>query len=74
MWVLVGGGMLALGLAHASQHSKGEVERIWLLFFPWLVLGCVGLYRSRHRWVVPLWLAVQAGGAIGLQAALVSKW
>jgi methylthioxylose transferase len=71
MWVLVGGALLALSVANLSQLSKGEVERIWLLFFPWIVLagGAIGGRRLRSFGVV-----AQATTAIALQAALVSKW
>jgi methylthioxylose transferase len=71
MWVLVGGALLALTVANLSQLSKGEVERIWLLFFPWLVLAGGALYK---RWMRSAGVAVQAATAILLQAALVSKW
>ena len=54
--------------ANFSQYSKGEVERIWLPFMPWLTLPAALL--TRHR----LWLLVQATSAIGLQVMLISKW
>ncbi len=58
-------GVLAADL---SQYSKGEVERIWLPFMPWLTLPAALL--SRHRF----WLLLQATCAIGLQVMLISKW
>lgn len=54
--------------ANFSQYSKGEVERIWLPFMPWLTMA-TGLL-NRHRF----WLLVQATSAIGLQVMLLSKW
>jgi hypothetical protein len=68
VWLLVGGALTALVLADLSQYSRAEVERIWLLFFPWLVPAVVALRRPRA------WLAVQAVVTVGLQATLVSKW
>jgi methylthioxylose transferase len=68
VWLVVAATVACLALADASQYSKGEVERIWLLFFPWLVPAAAGLVHARR------WLAVQAAVAIGLQMALVSKW
>ncbi len=71
MWVLVGGSLLAVAAANLSQLSKGEVERIWLLFFPWLVLAGAAL---RGRRLLSLGVVAQSATAIALQAALVSKW
>jgi hypothetical protein len=53
-------------VADLSQMSRGEVERIWLPFVPWLALAAPGDRRG--------WLATQAGLALLLQAALVSPW
>lgn len=58
--------VLAVGAANASLLSKGEVERIWLLFVPWLALAAPGDRRG--------WLAAQAVVALVLQAWLRSKW
>ncbi len=68
VWWIVGGALACIAVADASQYSKAEVERIWLLFYPWLVPAAVVLRRRR------LWLAAQATLAIGLQLMLVSKW
>ena len=68
VWLLVGITAVCLLAANASQYSKGEVERIWLMFFPWFVPAAVALHRRRS------WIAVQAAFAIGLQLTLVSKW
>jgi methylthioxylose transferase len=67
-WWIVGGGVLAMVAANVSQYSKGEVERIWLLFFPWVVPATAHLRGPR------VWLALQATCAIVLQVWLVSKW
>ena len=74
MWLLVGAAIAALAVSHFSQYTKAEVERIWLLFYPWIAIAGAGLVgRSRWRWSAG-WVAVQASCAIVLQAALVSKW
>ena len=67
-WLLVLPAMLGIAVANASQLSKGEVERIWLLFMPWLLSATVSLRRT--RW----WLAAQLTTAVLLQTWLVSKW
>ena len=66
--LIVGAAALCVVAADASQYSKAEVERIWLLFYPWLVVAAASLGRPRR------WLGAQAALAIGLQVALVSKW
>jgi hypothetical protein len=56
----------AVAAANLSQMSRGEVERIWLPFVPWLALAAPG---DRRRW-----LAAQVGVAVALQAALATAW
>ena len=68
VWLPVGTALACVALADVSQYSKGEVERIWLSFMPWLLLAVVALRRSR------LWLVTQTATAVVLQAWLVSKW
>jgi methylthioxylose transferase len=65
-WVLPGAAIVALVVADLSQLTRGEVERIWLPFVPWLALVAPG---DRRRW-----LAGQAGVALVLQATIVSAW
>lgn len=74
MWLLVGGATVALAASHLSTYTKGEVERIWLIFYPWLALAGAALVSRRRRWSGAGAVAVQATCAIVLQAALVSKW
>lgn len=59
------GGVL---VADLTGDSKGEVERIWLFFTPWLALAAARLPRAR------LWLSVQAATALAVQSLLLSKW
>ncbi len=56
--------------ADVSGASKGEVERIWLPFVPWLLLGTAMLPAS---WQKPA-LAVQVSVAIALQHVLLTGW
>lgn len=79
IWILAGAAMVAIAASHLSKYTKGEVERIWLPFYPWVTLACGSLFvwrRSPSQRPVggALWVGVQASFAIVLQAALVSKW
>jgi hypothetical protein len=59
-------GLLVVTVADLSLLSKGEVERIWLPFVPWLALAAPAPRRGA--------LAVQVTLALLLQAGLRSKW
>jgi methylthioxylose transferase len=58
--------LAAVLVANLSQMSRGETERIWLPFVPWLALAAPGHRRG--------WLAAQAALALVLQTALDSPW
>lgn len=74
-----GPGALALGAvvgvlaADLSGLSKGETERIWLVFVPWLATVAAFLPR-RPDWAQRAWIAAQAAVGLGLQVALRSPW
>jgi methylthioxylose transferase len=68
LWWLVGPGVAAVLLADLSGRSRGEVERIWLPFAPWVLAATARLPGA--RW----WLAAQAATAVALQVAVRSKW
>ena len=68
LWILVGASLACMTAAAISQYTKGEVERIWILFYPW-TLPAVAVLRSPRRWLI-----AQALLVVVLQAALVSKW
>lgn len=63
---------LGVALADASQYSKGETERIWLIFMPWLSLAGIGWATTTLR--LRCWMGVQVTAAVVLQTALISKW
>jgi hypothetical protein len=65
-WLLPAAALVAAAAADLSQMSRGEVERIWLPFVPWLALAAPG-----HR---KAWLAAQVALALTLQSVLVSPW
>lgn len=77
VWLVVGPAVAALVASHLSQYTKGEVERIWLIFYPWLAIAALCLLTSRERGGnrrASMWIGGQAAFAIVLQAALVTKW
>lgn len=65
--LLAGGALAGILLADLSLLSKGEVERIWLPWVPWLLAATVVL-RGRRI------LALQAATGIGLQLAVRATW
>jgi hypothetical protein len=69
---LVAGGIAAVALADLSGMSKGEVERIWLPFMPWLLVAGASLWRSPGT--VRSWLSAQAACAIAIQALVRTPW
>lgn len=68
--VLVAAAVLMVALADASQMSRSEVERIWLPFMPWLILGCALL---PDRWRRP-GLGLQLLTALLVQHLLYTSW
>ena len=68
--LLVGAAALAVAVADLSRMSKAEVERIWLPFVPWLLLGTALL---PERWRRP-GLALQVAVALAVQHLLYTSW
>ena len=74
-WLLVGGALAVVALADLSGMSKGEVERIWLPFVPWLVLATSALFAGRHA--IPTlrtWLALQIACTMVVAVTIWSQW
>jgi hypothetical protein len=71
-WLLAAGALVGVVIADLSGLSKAEVERIWLLFVPWLLTSVGG---TDHR-VIPLRLMLvgQVACAIVIQIFLRSAW
>ena len=82
VWLVTGASLAAIALADLSGLSKGEVERIWLPFMPWMVAGAAwGLISSANRSRGPVrgttarrWLVAQVLWAVGLQLLVRSPW
>ncbi len=69
VWLLVGAALVSLAAADVSGLSRGETERIWLIFVPWVGLAAAALVVHRRGW-----LAAQLALAIALQAGVRSPW
>ncbi len=68
--LLVGAAASSIVLADSSLMSKGEVERIWLPFVPWLLLATASLPPQWRRGA----LAIQLTAALILQHLLKTSW
>jgi methylthioxylose transferase len=68
--LLVGGALAAVAVANLSGLSKGEVERIWLPFAPWVIVACAALPAVRRR----VWLAAQLSTGLVVQTLVRTSW
>lgn len=68
VWLLAGPMLAAIAIVSLSGLSKGEVERIWLPFVPWILVATAALRPGRG------WLAAQLALALALQAGVRSPW
>ena len=68
--LLVAAAWLSILLADLSNMSRAEVERIWLPFVPWALLG-LALFGRRTRRIM---LGVQIVFAIVVQSLLQTGW
>ena len=68
--IVVAAAIGALLIATLGGLSKGEVERIWLPFAPWLLLAAVAIPEHRVRW----WLALQAALVLAVQHLVLTPW
>jgi hypothetical protein len=73
LWLLVGGALLAVGIAMMSGMSKGEVERIWLPFAVWLLPAGAALAVGQRR-AAGAWLGMQAATAIVVVSVVRIPW
>lgn len=67
---LAGATVAMVLVANFSQMSKGEVERIWLPFVPWLLISCALLPERWRRAGV----AIQVVVALVVQHLLFTGW
>jgi hypothetical protein len=74
VWLLVGPALVVVALADVSGMSKGEVERIWLPFVPWVVCATAALgdRRTLGRIRPYLWLQVACTMVVGV--TIWSQW
>ncbi len=72
-WVALAPVLAAMLLADLSGFSEGEVERIWLPFFPWLTLAVVAFAHLRDDGR-RVHLAFQAATALELQLVFLGPW
>lgn len=68
VWVLAGAAIATVIAAELSGLSRGETERIWLPFVPWIMVGTVALGGSRR------WLVLQVLLGLVVQATVRSPW
>jgi len=73
-WMLAAGALVAILLADLSGLSKAEVERIWLPFLPWLVVGAAAAFAEASHSARRGWLGAQLAWALLVQALVVSPW
>ncbi len=69
-WILVGGVLAGLAAAEVSGLSKGEVERIWLPFVPWLTVAAAAIPIRCQRQA----LAAQLVAGLMLAVTFASPW
>ena len=73
-WPFVLGAAIGVGFAIGSGLSRGEVERSWLPFFPWLLVPVVGTQDGEPARPSLLLLALGAAAAVVLESVLRSAW
>lgn len=68
-WLLCAGALIAVLATDLSGLSKGEVERIWLLFVPWVVSGVAATTPS----TVPLRVLIAAQVVCAIAVPIVLR-
>jgi hypothetical protein len=69
-WAIAGAALVAVAAADLSGFSKGEVERIWLIFLPWVLIACSAFEFHRARGM----LGLQAVVALAVQTGVRTPW
>jgi hypothetical protein len=72
LWLLVGAALAAVAIADLSGLTKGEVERIWLPYMPWIAAATGAAFvgaGQRRRWI-----AAGVGWALLVQLVVLSPW
>ena len=72
LWLVIAMTLLGVLAADLSGLSKGEVERIWLAFIPFLLLATIPLARSQN--LARFALGLQLTAAVFLQVVWRSPW
>jgi hypothetical protein len=74
-WAFVVGAAVGIAFAIGSGLSRGEVERSWLPFFPWLLVPVTGDDDDGEPGRPSLLLlALGAGAAVVIESVLRSAW
>src|SRR5262249_34571419 len=75
-WPVLVGAVAGIGFAVLSGMARGEVERSWLPFFPWLLVAAAApARRGRPAAPVPGRAArARAGTRVARRAGLASPW
>ena len=68
LWWVVAPVLVGVLVADLSGATRGEVERVWLPFVPWLVVATARVVHPRP------WLAAQVATGLVVQLVLRSKW
>jgi hypothetical protein len=68
LWWVVAPVLAGVLVADLTGTTRGEVERVWLLFVPWLVVAAARVRHPRP------WLAAQLATGLAVQLVLRSKW
>lgn len=85
LWLLASGAVLAVVASDASGLSKGEVERIWLPFVPWVMVLAAGLFDTGQRSLtdgsedcpprfVNALLMLQVAVAVAVESLVLTPW
>ena len=76
-WPFLVAALAATGFALFAGFARGEVERTWLPYFPWLLVAAVAPPRrgaAAATEVSPLLVGLGAASAVVLQAVLRTAW